>query len=110
MSSKGVILSEHAYRRLTASVKRSERAYRNDRSHRRRSISRGSSSIAIATLSGTLSPGGSASATFVVGGTGTVTVYDKLLCSSDSLASGATVVIAKIDGQWYVINATCACS
>ena len=107
----GVILSEHAFGRLTAAVKRSERAYRNTRAHRRRSVSRGGgNSIAIATLNATLNPGSSASATFFVGGTGDITVYDHLLCTGDSIASGAKVVIAKIDGQWRVINAACPCS
>ncbi|HWB13352.1 MAG TPA: hypothetical protein VG826_29270 [Pirellulales bacterium] len=72
--------------------------------------SAGGAQIAIGTLSGSLSAGGSVGFAFAVGGTGSDTCYDMLLCSGDSLASGSAVVVAKIANKWYVIQATCPCS
>lgn len=73
-------------------------------------IGGGGSPLAIATLTAELSSGASAAFTFVGGGTGTGTCYDALLCGGDSLASGAKVVIGKIAGKWYVLQAVCPCS
>jgi len=75
-------------------------------------IGGGLAAIAIATLTATLNQGGSGvAATYVVGGSGSVTggVSDAMLCTGDSIASGATIVIAKISGTWYVIQAVCPC-
>jgi hypothetical protein len=72
-------------------------------------IGGGGGAVAIGTLGATLNQGSNATFTFVVGGSGTATVYDAVLCSGDSVANGTTIVVAKIAGQWYLINAVCAC-
>lgn len=69
----------------------------------------GGGSVAIGTLNADLNQGSSATFTFAVGGTGADTVYDNLLCSGDKVANGSGIVVAKISGKWYLINAVCAC-
>ncbi|HEX5444047.1 MAG TPA: hypothetical protein VFW87_09475 [Pirellulales bacterium] len=116
---RGNLLSDRLYKRVHATVKRSERAYRNTREHRRRHVTprKSSAAIAFATLTAELTPLSSATFSFTIGaptGETTGTCYDGgLLCSGDTLASATTVVIAQIvnDGnsQWYVIQAKCGC-
>lgn len=103
--------SEHAAKQISRTVQRVDRAPRSVRPHRRRnqSSTAAATSIAIGTLSAALSAGGSASCTLTVGGSGSVTVNDAMLCPADSIASGAKVVVAKIDGTWYLIQTTCPC-
>jgi hypothetical protein len=60
------------------------------------------------TLTTTLSPGGSASMT-VAGGGGTITVFDWLLQSGQTIANGSKVIVAGdlSDANYYVIAAAC---
>jgi hypothetical protein len=64
----------------------------------------------IGALISPLYAGSAARATLSVGGTNTVTVYDKLLGAGESLDSGTTVVLSKIAGKYYVTDASCATS
>jgi hypothetical protein len=83
-------LGPHAAQQVAATVRRVERASRSQQPQRRRSPpgSASPSVLAVGTLTGTLAAGGSAGFTFTIGG---------------------TVILGKISGKWYVIQARCGC-
>ena len=64
--------------------------------------------LKIATLDASLSYNGTCSATITKGGFGTVTAHDVLLQSGESLDSGTKVILALIDGDECVIDASCS--
>jgi len=68
--------------------------------------------LSIATLQEKLEAGSTAEAIITKGlGTdpdNTVTVKDALLKSGQTIASGITVFISKIEGVWYVVSAQCS--
>lgn len=70
----------------------------------------GGGSIILGTLAEDLDAGDSAEATLRIGGSGTETVYDDLLGSGETLTSGTKVVLARINGKLYVIDASCSAS